>query len=106
MIEKIWEILTTLTEQAQASAMAKCKELGFDPNRGIVSLEESFINLNATRVILMDAIDQRKLIQLPITVQKTLLAQLEAISKSLTGLVAGTDEVENLVDRIEQLTLI
>lgn len=31
MIEKIWEILTTLIEQAQNSAMSKCKERGFSP---------------------------------------------------------------------------
>jgi predicted nucleic acid-binding Zn-ribbon protein len=103
MIEKIWDILTTLTEQARSSALAKCNELGFDPNRGVVSLEESFINLDAVRSILMDAIEKRKLIQLPITVQKVLLAQLEAIAKSLTGLTGGADEVVNLVDRIEQL---
>lgn len=103
MIEKIWEILTTLTEEAQNSALTKCQELGFDPNRGAVSLEESFTNLNAARLTLMDAIEKRKLIQLPITVQKTLLAQLEAIAKSLTGLTGGADEVVNLADRIEQL---
>ena len=103
MIEQIWEILTTLTEEAKNSALAKCKELGFDPNRGVISLEESFINLNAARLILMDAIEKKKLIQLPITVQKTLLVQLEAIAKSLTGLIGGTDEIDNLADRIEQL---
>src|SRR2546426_11086931 len=103
MIEKIWEILTTLTEEAKNSALAKCKELGFDLNRGVVSLEESFINLDAARLILMEAIEKRNLIQLPITVQKTLLTQLEAIAKSLTGLIGGADEVVNLTDKIEQL---
>src|SRR5258706_10428824 len=103
MIEKIWEILTRLTEEAQISALSKCKELGFDLNRGVVSLEESFINLSAARSILIDAIEKNKLTQLPITIQKTLLAQLEAISTSLTALNNGTDEVVNLVDRTEQL---
>ena len=103
MIEKIWEILTTLTEEAKNSALAKCKELGFDLNRGVVSLEESFINLDAARLILTEAIEKRNLIQLPITVQKTLLTQLEAIAKSLTGLIGGADEVVNLTDKIEQL---
>lgn len=103
MIEKIWEILTRLTEEAQISALSKCKELGFDPNRGIISLEESFINLSTARSILSDAVEKNKLIQLPITVQKALLGQLDAISNSLTTLNGGTDEVVNLVDRIEQL---
>ncbi|EKD96568.1 MAG: hypothetical protein ACD_23C01398G0002 [uncultured bacterium] len=103
MIEKMWEILTTLTEESRQAALSKCVELGLDQNRGVVSLDESFINLNAARHILMDAIEQNKLIQLPITVQKVLVANLEAISKFQTGLIAGTDEVLNLVNAIEQL---
>ncbi len=100
---KIWEMLTRLTEEAQIAALSKCKEIGFDLNRGIVSLEESFINLSAARSILTDAIEKNKLTQLPITIQKTILGQLEAISNSLTALNNGTDEIVNLVDRIEQL---
>ena len=103
MIEKMWGILTTLTEEAQNAAHAKCKELGFDPNRGVVSLDESFINLNAARLILMDAIEKQKLIQLPITVQTTILNNLESISKSLSGLINGADEVINLANAIEKL---
>src|SRR3990167_5232238 len=103
MIEKMWEILTTLTEESRQAALSKCVELGLDQNRGVVSLDESFINLNAARHILMDAIEQNKLIQLPITVQKVLVANLEANSKIQTGLIAGTDEVLNLVNAIEQL---
>ena len=70
MIDKIWEILTTFTEEAQNKAREKCKELGFDPNRGIISLDESFVNLNSAKLIIEDAIEKQKLIQLPITVQK------------------------------------
>ncbi|GAB4408838.1 MAG: hypothetical protein OHK0032_04320 [Thermodesulfovibrionales bacterium] len=103
MIDKIWKVLTTLTEEAQNAAHKKCKELGFDPNRGIISLDESFINLNAARLILTDAIEKRKLIQLPITVQTTILSNLESISKFLVGLINGADEVVNLVNAIEQL---
>lgn len=99
----MWEILTTLTEEAQNTARAKCKELGFDPNRGVVSLDESFINLNAARLILTDAIEKQKLIQLPITVQTTILNTLESISKFHIGLINGADEVVNLVNAIEQL---
>ena len=98
----MWEILTTLTEESQQAALSKCKELGLDPNRGVVSLDESFINLNSARSILMDAIEKKKLIQLPITVQKTLISYLEAISKYQAGLTTGTTVV-NLVNAIEQL---
>lgn len=103
MIKKMWEILTTLTDESRQAALSKCVELGLDQNRGVVSLDESFINLNAARHILMDAIEQNKLIQLPITVQKVLAANLEAISKFQTGLIVGTDDVLNLVNAIEQL---
>lgn len=103
MIERMWEILTTFTEESQQAALAKCKELGLDPNRGVVSLDESFINLNSAAQILRDAIEKKKLIQLPITVQKEITSVLEAISKHQAGLTAGTDEVVNLANAIEQL---
>ncbi|MBU2444941.1 MAG: hypothetical protein KJ666_05135 [Bacteroidetes bacterium] len=103
MIEKMWEILTTFTEESQKAALDKCNELGFDTKRGVVPLDESFINLNAARHILADAIEKRKLIQLPITVQKALLSHLESISRSLSSLISGADEVENLSNYIEQL---
>lgn len=105
-IKKIWEILTTLTEEAQNAALAKCKEIGFDPNRGVVSLDESFINLNSAILIFKDAIEKKKLIQLPITVQKTLIDYLNAISRFLTSLINGTDEVVNLANSIEQLNTV
>jgi uncharacterized integral membrane protein len=99
----MWEILTTLTEETISAALAQCDENGFDKNRGIISLNESFINLNYAKNILVDAIRNKKLVQLPITVQSTLVLYLESISKSLTSLVNGTDEVENLSTYIEQL---
>ena len=99
----MWDILTTLTIETVNAALIQCEEKGFDQNRGIVPLYESFINLNYSKNILADAIQNKKLIQLPITVQNTLLAQLESISKSLTSLINGTDEVENLANYIEQL---
>lgn len=98
----MWELLTTLTEESQSAVLAKCKELSFDPNRGVVPLDESFINLNTARQILMDAIEKRKLIQLPITVQTTLYGYLEDIYRFQTGLVSGADEVVNLANAIEQ----
>jgi superoxide dismutase len=103
MIDKMWEILTTFTEESQKAALDQCAEKGFDITRGVVSLNESFINLTNAKSILVDAIEKRKLIQLPITVQKVLLNHLESISRSLTNLANGTDEVENLSNFIEQL---
>ncbi|MBI4546437.1 MAG: hypothetical protein HY707_00545 [Ignavibacteriae bacterium] len=103
LIEKMWEVLTTLSDEAQVASLAKCSELGFDPNRGEITLDESFINLKQARSILIDAIQKKKLIQLPITIQKTLLSHLESISRFLSSMTGGTDEVVNLVNSIEQL---
>jgi len=86
-----------------AAASLKAKELGFDSNRGLVPLPESFTNLSSARSIIEDAIEKQKLVQLPITVQKELLANLETISKSLQNLTAGVDEVVNLTTAIEVL---
>lgn len=38
MIEQMWQVLTTLSEEAQKAALTRCAELGFDVNRGPVSL--------------------------------------------------------------------
>ncbi len=103
MIDRMWEILTTLTEESKKAALAKCVELSLDTNRGEVSLDESYINLNAAVIILKDAIEQRKLIQLPITIQTVLVAILESIAKHQTNLIAGSDEVINLSNAIEKL---
>ncbi len=103
MIDKILELANTFSEEAQKAALDKCVELGLDTNRGIVSLEESFINLNALRLLLIDVINKNKLIQLPITVQTVISTHLENISASLTRLTGGADEVVNIVNHVEAL---
>ena len=97
-------IVTTLTDDAQSAALRKCKELGFDTNRGKISLEETLINLGQARDILLDAIDKGKLTQLPLKLQYTLLSQSDGASKALTALVNGTDAIVNLEDSVEELT--
>lgn len=102
-LSQIWSISTTLTEEAIGVALKKCKEAGFDQDRGLVPLQESFINLSSARAVLEDAIEKQKLVQLPITVQKEILSNLQTISKSLLGLTDGTDEIVNLTTAIEML---
>src|SRR5688500_821819 len=93
---KITESLNTLTEESEALIFKKCQELGFNPDRGEITLKESFINLNQVRNILTDAIKKKKLIQLPLTVQKSLLANIENIKAFQTNLISGSDEIVNL----------
>jgi hypothetical protein len=100
---KIWGILNSLTIDAQNAAKAKCTELGFDPNKGEIPLDEAFINLTSCVNVLSDAIKEQKLIQFPLTIQKEFLAQVEQVSKHLVALTGGADEVTNLVESIESL---
>lgn len=102
-MDKMFKILNTFTEEAQNASIKKCKELSFDVNRGVISLHESFINLNSAKSLLLDAIEHQKLIQLPISIQNNLLKIIESISTSLTNLTGGTDEIDNLVNAIERL---
>jgi hypothetical protein len=97
-------IVTTLSDDAQNAAVRKCQELGFDPNKGRISLEETLINLSQARDILLDAIDKGKLTQLPLKLQYALLSQSEKAAQALTALVNGTDAVINLEDAVEELT--
>jgi hypothetical protein len=101
--ENMWNVLTTLTDEAQNAAVAKAEELGFDKNRGDVPLPESLTNLNFAVNILKDAIRKEKLTQLPLTVQKVILANLGVVSSSIMNLTKGTDEIVNLVNAIEAL---
>ncbi len=44
MIDEIFSILNTFTDEALNVSAEKAEELGFDVDRGIISLHESFIN--------------------------------------------------------------
>jgi hypothetical protein len=54
LLSKIWSICSTLTEEAFIAATAKAKEMNFDQSRGVIPLQESFINLSSARFILED----------------------------------------------------
>ena len=94
-------IVTTLSNDAQNAALRRCQELGFDTNKGKISLEETLINLSQAREILLDATDKGKLTQLPLKLQYTLLSQSEKAAQALTALVNGTDAVVTLRTRSE-----
>ena len=103
IVKRLLEILNTITDDSQNGVIKKCEEFGFDPNRGDVTLSESFINLNQSRDIIKDAIEKNKLTQFPLTVQKTILQDFESVVNFQSTLVSGTDQVVNLVNAIEQL---
>jgi hypothetical protein len=101
---ELWRVATTLTPEAQDAAVRKCVELGFDPNRGHIQLEETLINLSEARDIIIDAVKKNKVNQLPRKLQLSLLAQLNLASDELTGLTNGKDTVIALEAAVEELT--
>jgi hypothetical protein len=103
--KELWAVVTTLSDDAQSAALRKCKELGFDTNKGTVSLEETLINMSAARDILLDAVDKGKLTQLPLKLQYSLLNQSRRVAEVLTALVNGTDAVVPFVESVEDLTV-
>lgn len=106
MIEKLWELLTTITPESQNNVIQKCKELGLNiETRGTVSLAESYINLNAITLLLKELIEKKKLIQLPITIQKTFIENYQNIANAQVRLLNGEDTVEILITHIENLNI-
>jgi len=102
-MDAMWAVLNTFSDDSQKAALKKCKELELDPDKGEVPLQESLINLDSASKTLRDAIEKKKLIQLPLSVQKNLLIKLENVGKYLASLNSGADEVINLVNSIEEL---
>lgn len=103
MIEEIWKLLSKFTTEAHEAVLAKCTELNFNQDSGIVSINESYINLNWSCNTLKEAIEKKKLIQLPITIQNEFLEHLKLISTNHDALLAGTDVVVALTGAIEKL---
>lgn len=100
---ELMTVLETLSVQAEEAALLKCTELGLDPTRGPVPLGESFINLRSSRLLLLDAAHKGHLTQLPLSVQRLLLDRVREVSRAISSLMTGRDEVVNLSKAIEDL---
>lgn len=103
MIKELWDLLAKFTVEAHQSILKQCTELGFNQDAGLVSLNESYNNLNWSCNTLKDAIEKKKLIQLPITIQNELFEYLRQITANHDALLAGTDVVVALTGAIEKL---
>ena len=102
-LAEILSLCTTFTSEAIDAAGGRAKVNGFNVDRGEITFTEVAINLTQARETLVDAIQKQKLIQLPITVQKELLANLQSIEKALQGLMSNSDQIENLGVAVEVL---
>jgi hypothetical protein len=105
LLTVIWELTTKLSNEALRAAENKAKELGFDLNKGVVSFAEARINLIYSRDLLSDAIQNKKLIQLPVTIQTGLKTILEEIVSRVTNLTNGTDDIVLFADRVEKFNI-
>jgi len=104
LAKELWKVATTFTKEAQEAVVRKCHELGFDVNRGHISLEETLINLSDARDVIIDAVIKNKITQLPLKVQYSLLEQLNSASDQLASISSGKDSVEALEAAVEDLT--
>lgn len=102
-LSEILLLCTTLSSEALDAAEAKAKANQLNVDRGDITYTEVAINLISAREVLKDAIEKQKLIQLPITVQKELLTNLQAISRALQGIMSDTDQIVNLGNAVEVL---
>ena len=102
-LAEILSLCTTFTSEAIDTAAGKAKLNGFNVDRGEITFTEVAINLIQARETLADAIQKQKLIQLPIIVQKELLANLQSVEKALQGLMSNSDQIQNLGAAVEVL---
>jgi len=102
-IPEINEFLNTISEEGKGAVLKKCEELKFNIERGVIGLTESYINLFQARDILADAIEKKKISQLPLSIQCRVRDALANIVKFQKELIAGADQVPNLASAIETL---
>lgn len=100
---QIQEELNKLTEEFLNASVKKAEEIGFDQNRGEISLSETYFNLIEIKNSLNESINKNRLTQLPISIQKNFLTWLIAITEKIGRLINGTDEIVNIVDAVESL---
>lgn len=101
--EELWQRLESLSDSLLDSLEDKCTELGFDPAAGITTIREAVTNAKHSRDLLRAAVREKKLIQLPISIQNRLTEQLDWISKYATAIQSGNNEVLNFVQAVDSL---
>ena len=104
-LTKIWEATTKLSDEAIEAARTKALEVPLDIDKGLVTFAESRINLINSRELIADAVQNQKLVQLPLSVQTDLLALLDELVAHLTSIASGTDEIVLFVNKVEKLNV-
>ena len=102
--QELWEVIETLSDDAQRVTLRKAKELGFELDKGTIPFDETLANLTHNRDVLKDAIEKTRLPQLPLKVQEAILADAKRVSTHLVAIANGTDAVIPLESAVEDLT--
>lgn len=97
------EILNNITEESQIASIKRAETDGLDLNRGLIPLSESYYNLNEIKDQLSDAIEKKKLNQIPLSIQQKFHKDLNAVAKRILDLTNGSDEIVNIANDIESI---
>ncbi|WP_353072458.1 hypothetical protein [Tunturiibacter gelidiferens] len=100
----LWETIQTFSDEAQTAAKKKATELQFSFNRGTIPFEETLINLSRNRDLLIAAIEDSALPQLPLKIQNQLISDAKKISSQLNQLTNGIDSIVTLESAVDDLT--
>lgn len=104
-LETIRDVTTKLSEDAIEAARSKAVSLSFDIDKGLVGFAETRINLIHSRDVISDAVEHKKLIQLPLSLQTKLLQLLNGLVEHLSALAEGKDEIVLLASKVEDLSV-
>ena len=94
--------LKSISDEQFENLKEKHQSFG-SPEGGIVSVAESVINFKEDRDLLFSLIEENKLQQFPITIQKNVSASLTQIQTAISNIIAGNNHFSSLVTQIEGL---
>lgn len=103
IVTAIQESLDKLSNDAFAAANARIEELSFEKDKWDVPWRETLTNLTNTRDLLQDLIHRGILVQMPLTVQRRILSELDDLSRFVSELNSGNDTLKNIVNTTEAL---
>jgi predicted nucleic acid-binding Zn-ribbon protein len=101
--EMVRKHLTQISPEAIEAAKKKVEENGYKKDKGVIGLDEGFLNLAHIKDVLQTAIDQGHFQKMPITKQGEIEEKLPEVINGLNQLTVGGDFVVNIVASIEEL---
>ena len=100
----LWDLVQTFSDEAQVAARKKASELGYSLDRGEIPFEETLINFNRNRDILIKSIEASAVSLLPLKIQTSLIVDARKVGINLKALIDGTDAVLPFESAVDDLT--